>query len=140
MLSFLETRHVLVLHCRGKNGDDGTVANLKLLALLRLSVERNQFIHLHCFTGNVYVLNRWLEFFPNTFFGFTDRKSTAAQVEALKLVEKNKLLSESDAPYFPKTYGGVSTPGSLYQVARTVANLLGLTPENVLGLTLEHTQ
>jgi len=120
------------------NGDDGTEAYLTLLALLRLSVERTQFIHLHCFTGNAYVLNRWLEFFPNTYLGFTDRKFSASQVQALKLVEENKLLLESDAPYFPKAHGRVSTPGGLYQVARTVANLRGLTPEYVLGLTLEN--
>ena len=29
-------------------------------------------IHLHCFAGNPYVLQRWVEVFPRTYFGFTN--------------------------------------------------------------------
>ena len=72
LLPFLEDRHVLVIHCRGMHGDCGTEAFLLLLHFLRKYVRSHQPVHLHCFTGNKYVVERWLEVFPRTFFGITN--------------------------------------------------------------------
>jgi len=52
MLPFLEDRHVLVIHCRGMEGDCGTEAFLLLLHVLKRYVRTHHPIHLHCFTGN----------------------------------------------------------------------------------------
>ena len=95
---FLEDRHVLVVRCCGMDGDCGTEA-----FLLLLYVRSHQPIHLHCFTGNKYVVERWLEVFPRTFFGFTNLagRFDENQIAALCNLEKSRLLLKSDSPYFP---------------------------------------
>ena len=72
VLPFLEDRHVLVLHCRGMEVDYGTEAFLLLLHFLERQVRPQQPIHLNCFTGKKNVVERWLQKFPMTFFGFTN--------------------------------------------------------------------
>ncbi|KAH3884413.1 hypothetical protein DPMN_008391 [Dreissena polymorpha] len=64
-IPLVKGNHVLVLHCRGMEDDCGTEAFMLLLNQLK-SLPRTQGIHLHCFTGNAYVLSRWLERFPET--------------------------------------------------------------------------
>ncbi|KAH3890667.1 hypothetical protein DPMN_014752 [Dreissena polymorpha] len=71
-IPLIKGHHVLVLHCRGMVDDCGTEAFMLLLNLLK-SLPQTQRIHLHCFTGNTYVLSRWLERFPETWFGFTNK-------------------------------------------------------------------
>ena len=66
VLRHLSERHVLVLHCRGLQNKDSSEAYQ-----LRGSVPREQRIHLHCFNGTSRVVERWLEQFPRTMFGFT---------------------------------------------------------------------
>ena len=61
VLPYLEDRHVLVIHCRGLKGDCETGAFLLLLHFLKKNVKPHQQMHLHCFTGSSYVLDRCLE-------------------------------------------------------------------------------
>ena len=142
VLPYLEDRHILVIHCRGMDGDCGTEAFLLLLHILRKHVRSHQAIHLHCFTGNTYVVNRWLQVFPRTFFGFTNlaRQFDEDQVAALCSLEEGRLLLETDAPYFPIPGNEVSSPSQLWFAAAAVANHRGLTPEYVLQLTLANGQ
>ena len=95
VLPYLEDRHVLVIHCRGMIGDCGTEAFLLLLHFLKKNVRQHQQIHLHCFTGNSYVLDRWLEVFPRTYFGFTNKvgRFNRNQREALCKIEENRMYS-----------------------------------------------
>ena len=58
ILPKLQDGHVLVLHCRGMKGDCGTEAYLLLLHFLKKYVRSSHPIHLHCFTGNQYVVQR----------------------------------------------------------------------------------
>lgn len=138
VLPCLEDRHVLVIHCRGMKGDCGTEAFLLLLHYLKKHVRPNQPIHLHCFTGNSYVVGRWLEVFPRTYFGFTNRVSTfnRFQIEALCSIDENRLLLESDAPYFPIEGETVSSPSQLYVWAEIMARHRQLTVERMLEITL----
>lgn len=140
VLPYLEDRHVLVIHCRGMHGDCGTEAFLLLLHFLKKYVRPHQPLHLHCFTGNSYVLDRWLEVFPRTYFGFTNRVRSfnRHQIEALCRIDENRLLLESDAPYFPIEGATVSSPSQLYVLAETMAIHRQLTAERVLEITLNN--
>ena len=138
VLPYLEDRHVLVIHCRGMIGDCGTEAFLLLLHFLKKNVRQHQQIHLHCFTGNSYVLDRWLEVFPRTYFGFTNKvgRFSRHQREALCKIDENRLLLESDAPYFPIEGETVSSPSQLYVLAETMAAHRQLTVERMLEVTV----
>lgn len=138
VLPCLEDRHVLVIHCRGMKGDCGTEAFLLLLHYLKKQVRPNQPMHLHCFTGNSYVVGRWLEVFPRTYFGFTNRMSTfnRFQIDALCSIDENRLLLESDAPYFPIEGEAVSSPSQLYVWAEIMAVHRQMTVERILEITV----
>ncbi|KAH3787776.1 hypothetical protein DPMN_165905 [Dreissena polymorpha] len=69
MLHMISDRHVAVVRCRGAPGDSGVEAYLLLLHLLS-PISRTQRFHVHCFTGDTYVLTKWLEAFPYTCFSF----------------------------------------------------------------------
>ncbi|KAH3844776.1 hypothetical protein DPMN_087038 [Dreissena polymorpha] len=101
-IPLIKGHHVLVLHCRGMTDDCGTEAFLLLLNLLK-SLPCTQRIQLDCFTGNMYVLSRLLERFPETWFGFTNKVRTfdKHQQEAFTSVPESRLLLGLDALYFP---------------------------------------
>lgn len=138
VLLYLEDRHVLVIHCRAMEDDCGTEVYLLLLRFLRKKVRHHQPIHLHCFAGNSYVLRRWLDIFPRTYFGFTNmvKKFDRDQIKALCEIDENRLLLESDAPYFPIEGQRVSSPSQLYVLAETIAEHRQLTVERILEVTV----
>ena len=115
-------------------GDCGTEAYLLLLHFLKKSVRTHHRINLHCFTGNQYVLERWLEVFPRTYFGFTNVAFTSNedQVAALRHLEEDRLLLETDAPYFPPEGIEIAAPCLLWSAAAAVAANRGVTPEHTL--------
>lgn len=138
ILPLVDDSSVLVLHCRGMMGDTGVEAYLLLLHLLvKRRVSPNQPIHLHCFSGDQYVVTKWLKSFPRTYFGFTRlaEKFTEDQSEALRSLDEGRLLLETDAPYFPPQGQRFSSPAQLYSVASVLARKLNKTPEDVLKLT-----
>ena len=93
---------MLVIQCRSMRGDCEIEVYLLLLHDLGKYVWSHKTLHLHCLTGNCYVLERWLEVFPRTHFGITSkvRLFDQHQIAALYKIEENRLLLESDAPYF----------------------------------------
>ncbi|XP_053380308.1 putative deoxyribonuclease TATDN2 [Mercenaria mercenaria] len=142
ILPELQDQHVLIVHCRGMRGDCGTEAFLLLLHFLKKLVRTNHPIHLHCFAGNQYVFKRWLEVFPRTYIGFTNMVQSfdPEQVAALCAIEENRLLLESDAPYFKTMGTNVSSPSQLYAAAMNVAQHRGTTPERSLEITVANAQ
>ncbi|XP_069103177.1 putative deoxyribonuclease TATDN2 [Argopecten irradians] len=101
-LRLVRKRHALVLHCRGMSGDSGTDAYMLLLHIVRNEVSADQRVYLHCFSGDEYVLSQWSAAFPNFYLGFTRmvRSCTGAQTRALKAVEDDRIVLETDTPYF----------------------------------------
>ncbi|KAH3795748.1 hypothetical protein DPMN_149307 [Dreissena polymorpha] len=95
-------------------------------------------MHLHCFTGNRYVQDRWVERFPRTYFAFTNKVRTFSpdQIAALQNVEDSRLLLETDAPYFPAPGSRVSSSSQISTVAEAVAALRGTTVEHVLEISV----
>ncbi len=136
MLHMISDRHVVVVHCRGAPGDSGVEAYLLLLHLLS-PITRTQRFHVHCYTGDTYVLNKWLAAFPNTCFSFNRNVQgfSPDQSEALRSLDESKLLLETDAPYFRMPGQWFSAPNQLYQIAEGVAKCRNVSIEHVLEVS-----
>lgn len=123
ILNYLLPEHVLVLHCRSisKLADEAILSMLHLLTA-HPSVNREQLIHLHCFTGSPAILQKWIGTFPNTYVGFTAISCGSGKyLETIRLVEQSRLLLETDAPYFNPPRCKVSTPYMIGWVAAKIA-------------------
>ena len=91
----------LLIHCLddGEGAAAGEFRNLildKRFGHLR--------IHRHCFIGCVAEIHRWIDSVPNVMFGFTSKslgnQSTCAALSRLGI---DRILAETDSPYFKKT-------------------------------------
>jgi Tat protein secretion system quality control protein TatD with DNase activity len=140
ILPLVSDTHVLVLHCRGakKTVQSSSEACLNLLYLVQAALKsRDQKIHLHCYNGSKEVVKEWLRVFPNTYFGFTRmvRLFSAPQIEGLKSVPNDRLLLETDAPYFPFEGWTNSSPALLGLTAAAVSQKLEMLARDVLLTT-----
>ena len=85
-------------------------------------------IILHCFTGDTYWVNKFIELTHTIYFSFsgivTFKNSIPIQ-EAVKNVPKNRLLVETDSPYLAPVphRGQQNTPLFLEYIIRQVSNL-----------------
>lgn len=122
VIGFLQDRHVLVLHCRGVEKEDPSEVYSTVLMHLKGRVRRDQAIHVHCFTGNKDIVKSWLEEFPRTFFGITRivQNFTRDQLEGIRAVDDERILLETDAPYF-----------GFRSLKHTAPNTIGMTAEVV---------
>lgn len=79
---------------------------------------RYQTVHGHCFAGRLEVVQLWIGVLPFAKFGFTGmiRGFSDLQIRGLQEVPRERLLFETDGPYFPAGNFPVSTPHTL-QVA-----------------------
>ncbi|MEW8548718.1 MAG: TatD family hydrolase [Candidatus Thiodiazotropha sp.] len=134
VLKHLQPFHVLVLHARAIQGDQTGVGYIQLLFQLKGVVPTTQKIHLHCFEGTTEVMNRWTEEFPNTYFGFTGLVGSfnTASKEALRSLNPDRLLLETDAPYFHIGGRRYSSPGLIGMVAKMIADIRKETWSHVL--------
>ena len=96
-------------------------------------------IHVHCFTGDHRQLHRFVNEFPNMCFGFTNLISypTATTThEVVKSIPLDRVLLETDAPYFvPKSLRDdeqFSHPGNVLFVAEEIAEIKGQDVDVVL--------
>ena len=140
-LRFLEDRHVLVLHCRGVGRDDTTRVYFSMLHLLKqCHVPASQRIQLHCFTGDAYIVERWSESYPESYFSisFLCDSFSEAQKQGIRAVPKDRLLVETDAPYFRSPVYGrqpCSLPGQVWGSVLVLARILSVPAEEVAKLT-----
>ncbi|KAM9798916.1 putative deoxyribonuclease TATDN2 isoform 2-T2 [Syngnathus typhle] len=85
----------LLVHCRNADED--------LMDILKNCVPRDYKIHRHCFTDSYEVIEPFLEAFPNLYVGFTaliTYSSASAARDAARKVPLDRILLETDAPYF----------------------------------------
>ena len=124
----------LVIHCRddGEGAAAEEVRNLILdkgLAHLK--------IHRHCFIGCVAEMHRWIDSFPNVMFGFTTKslgnQSTCAALSRLGL---DRILAETDAPYFKKT----RSPWHIPEVVKHISEIKNLPLSVVCAALLSNTK
>ncbi|XP_069138840.1 putative deoxyribonuclease TATDN2 [Argopecten irradians] len=123
-------------------GNNGTEAYMLLLNLVKKGVPKDQRIHLHCFSGDEYVLDQWSSVFPNLYFGFTRLVSSfsGSQTRALRAVRQDRTLLETDSPYFPRPGQQWSAPNQLYSVAEVIAPILQTTVDKLLRTTAVNAQ
>ncbi|XP_033761489.1 uncharacterized metal-dependent hydrolase YabD-like [Pecten maximus] len=123
----------LVLHLRGVKEDGyGTDVYRSALVMVEDACSKEQGIHLHCFMGEEDVVRAWLRRFPKTYFGVTAavRRFDDPQIEGLRAIPRDRLLLDTDSPYFPPAKTRISTPAYIGETAVILAaHLDARTPE-----------
>jgi TatD DNase family protein len=143
VLPLIAENYVLVLHCRGPKGskDQSSESYMGFRFLLKAVLQsKDQKIHLHCITGNANIVKQWLDVFPRTYFGFTNlvRSFGPEQIEALQAVPDDRLVIETDAPYFPVAGWKDSAPSQIGFTAGSVAERRGGSRAELLSLTTDN--
>ena len=128
---------VLVVKCRGMLSQDPSEAFDVLRTTLHINVPGTQLVHFTCLTGDHQVVEKWLESFPQTYFGFRKRINTfnERQKDALRRMDESRILLETYSPYIKFGSRKPSTPAQLGMTAEAVARILGATWEGVLVST-----
>ena len=95
-----------------------------VLTHLKEQVPRLQPIHVHCFTGNQTSMKSWISELPRNYFGFTGlvRQFSEEQKKALRAERTERILLETDAPYFGFERHSHSTPNMIGLTANAVAS------------------
>ncbi|EDL97669.1 rCG64297 [Rattus norvegicus] len=129
----------LVIHCREADED--------LMGIMKKHVPYDYKIHRHCFTGSYPLIEPLLEYFPNMSVGFTAvlTYSSAWQArDALKKIPLERILIETDAPYFlprhvPKSLCQYAHPGMGLHTVQEIANIKNEPLSHVLATLRENT-
>ena len=106
--------------------------------------DKNQHIHLHCFTDSINMADIMLNTFPNLYIGFTGVitfESAIHNRQLVKMVPINRLLLETDAPFMsPMPYrGNTCHCGYIPLIAETVGKVKDINIEQVLEITSNNT-
>ena len=123
----------VVLHCRDHPRGNPGEASLEALGIMRSLGITDRNVHIHCFSGTVDTVRRWLDFYPpeRVFFGFTARVMDRDQqhvAEAANRVPLCNLLLESDAPYLTpgRPHGVPNHPWTIYRTLTFLAARRGV--------------
>jgi len=134
----VEFKKPLVIHCRDAQDD--------CLEVLLRHVPREWNIHCHCFMENMDdCKTKWLNEFPNIYIGLTNIVS-ANQQQVAKGIPLDRLLLETDAPYFvprriPKSAQiGRTNPGMALFTASSIAKIRGISLKEVIRQTNSNTR
>lgn len=133
----------IVIHCR--EGDGDRRASHDLLEILQHHLPPHTRIHFHCFMGDLQEAQQWMRVFPNVYFGFSPKILEPGReqvLQALWFLDMGRVLLESDSPYIvppcPSPSKGFSSPKVVGGVAKRIAEVKGLSLENVLTITLRN--
>ncbi|XP_046951959.1 putative deoxyribonuclease TATDN2 [Lynx rufus] len=129
----------LVIHCREADED--------LLNIMKKFVPSDYKIHRHCFTGSYPVIEPLLKHFPNMSVGFTavlTYSSAWEAREALKQIPLERIIVETDAPYFlprqvPKSLCQYAHPGLALHTVREIARVKDQPLSHTLAILRENT-
>ena len=97
----------------------------------------SQRVHLHCFNSTSGMVDGWCQEFPYCFFGFSNMVKSfySVQREGLRGVPSDRILLETDGPYFNPTGYEMNAP-HLFGIAAThVAWIRGQSMEEILWTT-----
>ena len=125
----------VVVHSRG--------AAEAVFEILKENLRREHRIHLHCWTQRGEIVKEIEEYFPRAQFGVTNlinlqgKKAQEARSN-VQLIPMEKLLIESDAPYFPPQGKGIGHPGKLDLLIETIASLKGVSKREVMSTTAQN--
>ncbi|XP_063071287.1 putative deoxyribonuclease TATDN2 isoform X2 [Engraulis encrasicolus] len=129
----------LVIHCR--DADD------HLLEIMKKNVPKDYKIHRHCFTNKFSVIEPFLSEFPNLCVGFTGlvTYSRVSEVrDAVRRIPLDRILMETDAPYFlpryvSKSVCGFAHPGMGKHILEEISMLKGESLATVSKTVRENT-
>ncbi|XP_076419105.1 uncharacterized protein LOC143271107 [Peromyscus maniculatus bairdii] len=129
----------LVIHCREADED--------LTGIMKKCVPYDYKIHRHCFTGSYPLIEPLLEHFPNMSVGFTAvlTYTSAWQArDALKKIPLERILVETDAPYFlprgvPKSLCQYAHPGMGLHIVQEIARIKNEPLSHTLATLRENT-
>ncbi|GFX47232.1 putative deoxyribonuclease TATDN2 [Trichonephila clavipes] len=128
-----------VVHCRDAH-EDG-------MRIISQVLPKDYTIHLHCFTDTWEWAQKWLNKFPNLYIGITNVAnfpSAKSVHEVAKNIPLDRLLLETDAPYFVPKRSPKGTrwshPGMAIHVAEQIAALKNVPVKNVLQATRKNTR
>ncbi|XP_032126543.1 putative deoxyribonuclease TATDN2 isoform X2 [Sapajus apella] len=129
----------LVIHCREADED--------LLDIMKKFVPPDYKIHRHCFTGSYPVIEPLLKYFPNMSVGFTavlTYSSAWEAREALRQIPLERIIVETDAPYFlprqvPKSLCQYAHPGLALHTVREIARVKDQPLSRTLAALRENT-
>ncbi|XP_006872249.1 PREDICTED: putative deoxyribonuclease TATDN2 [Chrysochloris asiatica] len=129
----------LVIHCREADED--------LLDIMKKFVPSDYKIHRHCFTGSYPVIEPLLKHFPNMSVGFTavlTYSSAWEAREALRQIPLERIIVETDAPYFlprqvPKSLCQYAHPGLALHTVREIARVKDQPLSHTLAILRENT-
>ncbi|XP_070583166.1 putative deoxyribonuclease TATDN2 [Erythrolamprus reginae] len=132
-------RKPLLIHCRDADGD--------LLEIMKKCVPKDYKIHRHCFNGHYSVIEPLLDYFPNLTVGFTALLSYPSAIEVREAVQKiplNRIVVETDAPYFlprqmPKSVSQFSHPGLALHTVKEIARLKEVSLPAMLAVLRQNT-
>jgi len=127
----------LIVHTR--HAEDDT------LELMMKHLPASQKVHVHCFTSSLSLAQALLKHFPNLYLGFTGVvtfKNARDVQEVVRQVPLDRLLLETDGPFMaPVPYRGrVAHPGYAVYIAEKIAELKGVSREEVLLACRENTR
>ncbi|KAF6313599.1 TatD DNase domain containing 2 [Rhinolophus ferrumequinum] len=129
----------LVIHCREADED--------LLSIMKRFVPSDYKIHRHCFTGSYPVIEPLLKHFPNMSVGFTAVLTYSSAWEArdaLKQIPLERIIVETDAPYFlprqvPRSLCQYAHPGLALHTVREIARVKDQPLSRTLAALRENT-
>ena len=127
----------ILLHCRDPPGTNQAL--LDTLAILKQRVSPTTRIYLHCYSYSWEEFSRWNMTFQNLFIGLTPKVLSPKDrhpnlISFIKGLKPNRLLLETDAPYFGLRSQGYpkGAPSQVFAVAKRVAEWCNSTPGTVL--------
>jgi len=127
----------LVVHTR--NAEEDT------LELMKEHLPASHPVHVHCFTSSLSMARELLAHFPRLCLGFTGvvtfRNAREVQ-EVVRETPLDRLLLETDGPYMAPEpcRGRVAHPGHVVHVAERIAELKGVSTEEVFKNCRENTR
>ena len=127
LLQFCYVRKPLILHIRGPFGDHlGTDTRSKCLEIVKDCCAPIQPIHVHCFSGGPEDFYSWTRAFHSCYFGFTSvvARFNTIHLQGLRAAPPDRILLETDSPYFPQAGVRISTQAYIGDVAQEVGRFL----------------
>ena len=128
----------LIVHVRGHT-EATAMLYARALKILKEGVAPTRSIHLHCFGGSAEQVAAWLDVFPSTYFGFTAAVSKLLKFlrAGLWFVPKDRLLIETDTPYFYPEGTSGSTPTHIGPTALLVSQVRHESLQEVLATAMD---
>jgi len=138
MKKAVELGKPLIIHSRDAQEDT--------IRLTGEALPKDWKIHLHCFTGSDFAFaDQMMKQFPNLCIGFTGAvtfsSAKATREQVIKNVPIDRILLETDGPFMAPepNRGKIAHPGMIPLVGSTIADLKGLSLDEVLQKTVENT-